>query len=98
MQIRSLHGEDALEEEMATRSSILAWRTPWTEEPGGLVRGVAKSQTRLNARITAAGKYWFAQTGGRSSSNCNQLVCFQKQHPIKLLCCLLDFRSVKNVL
>ena len=29
-------GEDALEKEMATHSSILAWRTPWTEEPGGL--------------------------------------------------------------
>ena len=27
--------EDTLEEEMATHSSILAWRTPWTEEPGG---------------------------------------------------------------
>ena len=28
--------EDALEEEMETHSSILAWRIPWTEEPGGL--------------------------------------------------------------
>ena len=28
--------EDPLEEEMATHSSILAWKTPWTEEPGGL--------------------------------------------------------------
>ena len=28
--------EDPLEKEMATHSSILAWRTPWTEEPGGL--------------------------------------------------------------
>ena len=28
---------------MATHSSILAWRTPWTEEPGGLVHGVAES-------------------------------------------------------
>ena len=33
-----------LEEEMAAHSSILAWRIPWTEEPGGLVHGVAKSQ------------------------------------------------------
>ena len=31
----SLGGEDPLEEGMATCSSILAWRTPWTEEPGG---------------------------------------------------------------
>ena len=34
--IRSLGQEDALEEEMATHSSILAWRIPWTEKPGGL--------------------------------------------------------------
>ena len=34
--IRSLGGEDPLEKEMANYSSILAWRIPWTEEPGGL--------------------------------------------------------------
>ena len=33
---RSLGWEDPLEESMATHSSILAWRIPWTEEPGGL--------------------------------------------------------------
>ena len=33
---RSLGQEDLLEKEMATRSSILAWRIPWTMEPGGL--------------------------------------------------------------
>ena len=33
--VRSLGGEDALEEEMATHSSILAWRIPWTEELAG---------------------------------------------------------------
>ena len=33
---------------MAICSSILAWRIPWTEEPGGLQSGVAKSQTQLN--------------------------------------------------
>ena len=36
MQIHSLGREDPLEEEMATHSSILAWRIPRTEEPGGL--------------------------------------------------------------
>ena len=35
-QNRSLGQEDPLEKEMATRSSILAWRIPWTEEPGRL--------------------------------------------------------------
>ena len=35
-QVRSLGWEDPLEEEMTTHSSTLAWRIPWTEEPGGL--------------------------------------------------------------
>ena len=34
--VRSLDQDDPLEEGMATHSSILAWRIPWTEEPGGL--------------------------------------------------------------
>ena len=34
--VQSLGWEDPLEEGIATHSSILAWRTPWTEEPGGL--------------------------------------------------------------
>ena len=36
MQVESLSQEDSLEEEMAIHSSILAWRIPWTEGPGGL--------------------------------------------------------------
>ena len=36
MWVRSLAWEDALEKEVATHSSILAWEIPWTEEPGGL--------------------------------------------------------------
>ena len=35
-EVQSLDREDALEEEIATLSSILAWRIPWTEEPGRL--------------------------------------------------------------
>ena len=37
--VQSLGGEDPLKKDMATHSSILAWRTPWTEEPGGLQYG-----------------------------------------------------------
>ena len=36
MWVRSLGGEDPMEKEMATHSSILAWRIPWMEELGGL--------------------------------------------------------------
>ena len=35
IQVQSLGREDPLEKETATRSSALAWRIPWTEEPGG---------------------------------------------------------------
>ena len=47
--VQSQGWEDPLEKETATHSSILAWRIPWTEEPGmdRGVHGVAKSQTRL---------------------------------------------------
>ena len=44
--VQSLSWEDPLEKGMATHSSILAWRIPWTEEPGGLqFIGLTKSQT-----------------------------------------------------
>ena len=47
MWVRPLGWEDPLEEGMATHSSILAWRIPWTEDPGGLVHGIEKSRTQL---------------------------------------------------
>ena len=51
MQVRSLGREDPLEKGMATHSSILAWRSPWTEEPGGLwatLHGGSKNQILLS--------------------------------------------------
>ena len=57
MRVRSLGWEDPLEEGVATHSSILAWRIPWTEEPGGpQTMGVAKSQTRLKRLSTHAAR------------------------------------------
>ena len=49
--VRSLGGEDPLEEEMAIRSSTLAWKIPWTEEPGALQSGgnLATKQQQHNA-------------------------------------------------
>ena len=44
-QVRFLGQKDPLEKKMATHSSMLAWRIPWSEEPDRLVLGVAKSQT-----------------------------------------------------
>ena len=47
--VRSLGWEDPLEKGMATHSGILAWKIPWTEEPGGpQSMGVIKSQTQLS--------------------------------------------------
>ena len=46
MLVPSLSWEDLLEEEIAAHSSILAWKTAWTEQPGGLQSRVAKSWTQ----------------------------------------------------
>ena len=54
MQVRSLGWEDPLEKEMATRSSILAWRIPWTEEPGRLQSMGLQSWTGLSAQAQTA--------------------------------------------
>ena len=47
--VQSLGQEDPLEEEMVIHSSILAWRIPWTEEPGGLQSMGSQSQTQLRS-------------------------------------------------
>ena len=48
MQVWSLGREDRPQKEMATQSSILAWKIPWTEEPGGLQSMGLHSQTWLS--------------------------------------------------
>ena len=59
----SLGREDPLKDEMATHSSILAWRTPWTEEPGGLQSiGLHTGQTWLKQLGTADHKIWINKT------------------------------------
>ena len=52
MQIQSLSQEDSLEEGMATHPSILAWRVPRTEEPGGLWSIGSQNQTQLKTLRT----------------------------------------------
>ena len=46
--VQSLGWEDLLEKEMATHSSILVWKIPWTEEPGRLLSMGLQSRTRLS--------------------------------------------------
>ena len=54
MWVRSLGWEDSLEEGMPTHSSVLAWRIPWTEEPGELWSIGSQSQTQLKKLSTHA--------------------------------------------
>ena len=46
-QVQSLSQEDPLDKEIATHSSILAWKVPWTEEPGGL-QSIMSQKVRHN--------------------------------------------------
>ena len=63
--VRFLGQEDPLEKGMTTCSSILAWRIPWTEEPGGLQSmGVAKSQTQPSDLTTTT--HSFSLQGNKS--------------------------------
>ena len=57
-QIRSLGQKDPLEKEMATHSSILAWRIPWTEEPGGLKSMGSQRVGHAWTHSTAATTYY----------------------------------------
>ena len=47
-QVQALGWEDPLEKEMATHSSTIAWKIPWTEEPGRLQSMGSQSQTQLS--------------------------------------------------
>ena len=62
MGFQSLGQEDSLEEEMATHSSILAWGTPWTEEPGGL-QSIGQSRILLQ-RLSTQGEMWYPNPRG----------------------------------
>ena len=49
---------------MATHSSILAWKIPWTEEPGGLAPGATKSQTQLSMCSSTSSPHLVQSEGG----------------------------------
>ena len=57
-QVRSLSGEDPLEEEMSTHSSILAWEVPWTEEAGGLQSTGLQSWMQLSNHMHTGSALW----------------------------------------
>ena len=60
MLVQSLDQEESVEQKMATHSSILAWKIPWTEQPGkATVHGATKSQTGLQAHNHGLGLHAF---------------------------------------
>ena len=72
-QVQSLSWKDALEKGMATHSRILAWRTPWTEEPGGLQvqslswKDALEKGMATHSRILAWRTPWTEEPGGLQS-------------------------------
>ena len=56
-QVQSLGREDLLEKEMATHSSILAWKIPWLEEPGRL-QSMGSQRVRLRFHFIAKAQGW----------------------------------------
>ena len=79
MQVQSLGREDAPEEEIATHSSILAWKIPWTEEPGSVQSaGVSKSRTLLSNWTQHSSSSVGAGEGGRKHTKTKQKVATGK--------------------
>ena len=69
MWVQSLDGEDPLEEGMATHSSVLAWRIPWTEEPGGLQSPMGRKELDMTEVTYFANKGPSSQGYDFSSSH-----------------------------
>ena len=83
IQVQSLGQEDPLDEEMATHSSILAWKIPWTEEPGGL-QSMGSQRSGHDERLSRAQHLilWihyalFSHQGSPSIPISGYLCCFQ---------------------
>ena len=78
--VPSLGGEDPLEKRMATHSSILVWRIPRTEEPGGLQSmGSQKNRTQLNDETTKKGKRYISILQ-RRKSKFREVIEFAQSH------------------
>ena len=77
-QVQSLGWEDPLGEGMATHSSILAWRIPWTEEPGGLQSIDLQSRTQLtrfSTHIVAKLKNYCLRETNQASVSESKKIC-----------------------
>ena len=78
--VRVLGGEDPLEKEMAMHSTILAWRIPWTEEPGGLqFTGSQKSWACLTGALRIHSIYAFEDHNARMTCKRSTIRRWQKK-------------------
>ena len=67
-QVQSLDGEGLLEKEMATHSSILAWKIPWVEELGKLQSMGLQSRSQLSTSLSPTPVFWPGELHGLYSS------------------------------
>ena len=86
-QVRSLGWEDPLEKKMATHSSTLAWKIPWTEEPGGLQS--MGSQRVRQGWTTKLSTFSFAKSFNPDPNSFQKFLCtfsfvFYTEVPIKM--------------
>ena len=90
--VQSLGWEDPLEEGMATHSSILAWRIPWTQEPGGLQSmasqkvghsWMTKHSTQLEQRRSWMRRGTFYEIGSKSAATAEAPDCAERSPRVK---------------
>ena len=74
-QVQSLGWEDPLEEGIETHSSILAWKIPWTEEPGRLQSRVTKSRTQMKQLSMHAHTWYVCEQDNRNLKRRKKLNC-----------------------
>ena len=92
MQVRSLGQEDPLEKGMTTHSSILAWRIPWTEEPGGLQSMGLHGAGHDCNDLAAANRRNLLITAGTGLFS---IIASKTEHILKLLLLLSRFSRVR---
>ena len=90
--VRSLGWEDPLESEMATHSSILAWRIPWTEDPGGQSRTWLSTQ-RTHSMALSLDRCAQVRTLSQQGRICGIRILMQQSAPFQSFTPLTVFKS-----
>ena len=95
--VRSLGWEDPMEKEMATHSSILAWRIPQAEEPGGLqFMGIIKNQTQLRDFHSFGSKAGMSDFSQVAVGRAETVICTDAKDKVNIagtFCCTAETNS-----